>query len=404
MAQTAIAEDNVQSPTVLYVALELSKDTWKLGMSPSRLQKPRIRDVAARDVDGLLHEIEKAKQRFGLPETAPVQTCYEAGRDGFWIHRALVDHGVENLVIDSASIEVDRRKRRAKTDRIDAQKLVQLLARHGDGEPGVLRVVRVPPIDAEDERLLPRQLKTLKKHRTQVSNRIIARLFEFGIVLSPRSGSFKGEDFLRSLEAARQSNGEPLPERRREMILMDWELFSTLTRQLKRLELQQRQLLREARKAPEAATVAVRKAAILSQLWGVGEVGGFILSTEFFGWRHFDNRSQVGAAAGLTGTPFLSGSGGREQGISKSGNPRVRTVMVELAWLWLRWQPGSRTTRWYRDRVGQGGSLAKRKAIVAVARKLLVELWHFVEHGVVPEGAILKPDASIDLNDERVPA
>ena len=389
---------------MLYVALELSKETWKLGMSPSRLQKPRIRDVAARDVEGLLSEIEKAKARFGLPEAARVRTCYEAGRDGFWIHRILVAHGVDNVVIDSASIEVDRRKRRAKTDRIDAQKLVQLLARDGDGEQGVLRVVRVPPVDAEDERLLPRQIKTLKKHRTQVSNRIIARLFEFGIDLSPRAGNFKGEEFLGKLEAARQPNGEPLPARRKAMILLDWELFSTLTLQLKRLEQEQRQLLREARKDPDAATIAVRKAAILSQLCGVGNIGGLILSTEFFGWRHFENRGQVGAAAGLTGTPFLSGNGGREQGISKSGNPRVRTLMVELAWLWLRWQPNSRTTRWYHDRVGQGASLAKRKAIVAVARKLLVELWHFVEHGVVPEGAVLKSDSSMEASNEPIPA
>lgn len=140
---------------MLYVALELSKESWKLGMSPSRLDKPRIRDVAARDLEGLLDEIEKAKIRFGLPESARIGTCYEAGRDGFWIHRILVAHGVDNVVIDSASIEVDRRKRRAKTDRIDAQKLVQLLARDGDGERGVLQIVRVPPVDAEDERLLP---------------------------------------------------------------------------------------------------------------------------------------------------------------------------------------------------------------------------------------------------------
>lgn len=195
MAQTATSEDIAQPQPVLYVALELSKETWKLGMSPCRLQKARIRDVAARDLEGLFREIQEAKKRFGLPETAEVRTCYEAGRDGFWIHRLLVDHGVKNVVIDSAAIEVNRRKRSAKTDRIDAQKLVQLLARHGDGEQGVLRVVRVPPVDAEDERLLPRQIKTLKKNRTQVSNRIIARLFEFGIDLTPRAGSFKKEKF-----------------------------------------------------------------------------------------------------------------------------------------------------------------------------------------------------------------
>ncbi|RKZ06911.1 hypothetical protein DRQ32_10625 [bacterium] len=175
-------------------------------------------------------------------------------------------------------------------------------------------------------------------------------------------------------------------------VRMVWDQYVLVTRQIKDLEQRQRQMLREARVGSPESTIAQRKAARLSQLCGVGDIGGYLLATEFFGWREFKNRGEVGALAGLTGTPFQSGDSSREQGISKAGNPRIRTLMVELAWLWLRWQPESRTTRWFHDHVGKAGSRSKRKAIVAVARKLLVEFWHFVEHDVVPEGAVLKDD------------
>ncbi|QDV09603.1 Transposase IS116/IS110/IS902 family protein [Planctomycetes bacterium Poly30] len=387
MAQAAV--QNTTATPVLYVALELSKDTWKLGITLDRVSKAKIRDVRARDLDGLLAEIEAAKKHFNLPENTLVKSCYEAGRDGFWIHRFLLAHGIENVIIDPASIEVDRRSRKVKTDRVDAQKMAQLLARHGDGER-VLRVVRVPPLESVDERILPRDLKALKKRREQAANKIQASLFEHGVDLNPRLGSFKDKDFLTALKAARQWDGKRLPPECLRSVKRSWQLYSLLTKQIKELEQRQRQVLREARAEPEKATSAARKAAILSQLRGVGDIGSYVLTTEFFGWRDFDNRSQVGALAGLTGTPFQSGNMGRDQGISKSGNPRVRTLMVELGWLWLRWQPDSRTTKWYHEHVGKGGSRAKRKAIVAVARKLLVEFWHFVEHGVVPTGAVLK--------------
>jgi len=391
MAQTVQTESTTAASGTLYVALELSKDTWKLGLTTSRIKKARIRDVKARDLEGLLAEVQSAKQRLGLPEDAPVKSCYEAGRDGFWIHRFLEDKGISNVIVDPASIEVDRRSRRAKTDRIDAQKLAQLLARHDDGEE-VLRIVRVPSPEAEDERLLPRQLGALKRKRTQASNQIRASLFLHGVDLDPRRGNFAAKDFLKKLKLARQWDGTPLPTELRRTIRMQWDQYVLATRQIKDLEQRQRQALREARRGSTEATPAMRKAAVLSQLLGIGDIGSYMLATEFFGWRDFKNRGEVGALAGLTGTPFQSGDSGRDQGISKTGNPRVRTLMVELAWLWLRWQPESRTTRWYHEHAGKGGSRAKRKAIVAVARKLLVELWHWVEHGVVPEGAVMKEE------------
>jgi transposase len=394
MARTA--RTNVTTPTpgsALYIALELSKEKWKLGFTTSRTKKARIRDVKARDRAGFLAEVQAAKKRLDLPEEAPVRSCYEAGRDGFWIHRFLEANGIANLIVDPASIEVNRRSRQAKTDRLDAQKLAQLLARHHDGED-VLRIVRVPPPEAEDERLLPRLLKTLKRERTQTTNRIRAALFQHGVDLDPRKGDFKKREFLQELKRARQWDGSHLPPELLGMVRMLWQQYALVTRQIKQLEGRQRQALQKARRGSPEATVAQRKAALLSELRGVGDIGAYVLTTEFFGWREFNNRNEVGALAGLTGTPHQSGGPAREQGISKAGNPRVRTLMVELAWLWLRWQPESRTTRWFHEHVGKAGSRGKRKAIVAVARKLLVELWHYVEHGVVPDGAQLKAEAS----------
>ena len=392
MAQTAQTDVTTPTPTpALYVALELSKDSWKLGFTTSRTQKARIRDVKARDLPGFLAEVKAAKVRFGLPEDTPVKSLYEAGRDGFWIHRFLAGNGIENVIVDPASIEVNRHSRRAKTDRLDVQKLAQLLVRHSDGE-GCLRVVRVPPPDAEDERLLPRQIWTLKCKRTQTTNQIRAALFLHGVDLDPRKGDFKKREFLGELKGARQWDGSRLPPELLGNVKMLWQQYALLTRQIKTLEQRQREALREARRGSPEATDAQRKAALLSELRGVGDVGGYVLATEFFGWRVFNNRKEVGALAGLTGTPHQSGGPAREQGISKAGNPRIRRLMVELAWLWLRWQPNSRTTLWFHEHVGKAGSRGKRKAIVAVARKLLVEFWHFVEHGVVPEGAVLKDD------------
>lgn len=377
----------------LYVALELSKDTWKLAFTTSRAKRARIRDVKARDQAAFLAEIDAAKTRLRLPEDAPVKSCYEAGRDGFWIHRFLVGNGIENVVIDPASIEVNRRSRRAKTDRLDAQKLAQLLARHHDGEE-VLRVVRVPPLDAEVERLLPRQLKALKKKRTQVSNRVRAQLFLHGVDLDPRKGNFRRRTFLDDLDRARQWDGSPLPVGLVFMVKADYEHFCFLEEQIRDLASRQRRALKRAREGSADVTAAQLKAAMLTELRGVGDVGAYVLATEFFGWREFNNRKEVGAAAGLTGVPFQSGGSDKEQGISKAGNSRVRALMVELAWLWLRFQPQSRTTRWFHDHVGKAGSRGKRKAIVAVARKLLVEFWHFVEHGTVPAGAVLSSGAA----------
>jgi len=252
----------------------------------------------------------------------------------------------------------------------------------------------VPPPEAEDERLVPRQLDLLKRTRTRTTNQIRARLFQHGVDLDPRKGDFARQEFLQKLERARQWDGSPLRPELKRSVRMLWDQYVLQARQIKDLEQRQRQVLRQARRGAKEATNAQKKAALLSQLCGVGDVGSYTLATEFFGWREFNNRGEVGALAGLTGTPFQSGDSGVDQGISKAGNPRVRTLMVELAWIWLRWQPNSRTTRWFHEHVGKAGSRGRRKAIVAVSRKLLVEFWHFLERGVVPDGAVLKNEST----------
>lgn len=391
MALTTRSADPTTPPPALYVALELSHKTWKLGITTSRTQRARIRDVPARDQAGFLEELARAKRHFRLPGDAPVFTCYEAGRDAFWIHRFLEGQGLSNLVVDPASIEVSRRKRKVKTDRVDAEKLAQLLVRHHEGED-VLSVVRVPPLEIEVERLLPRQLKALKNQRTQVTNQIRALLCQHGVDLNPRAGSFAERSFLGELTRATQWDGSPLPEGVLFMVRLQWEHYALIESQIKDLSQRQREALREARRGSKDVTPAQELAARLTLLRGVGDTGAYVLSLEFFAWREFKNRRQVGALAGLTGTPFQSGGMDKDQGISKAGNARVRTLAVELAWLWLRHQPGSDLAKWYWAHVGKAKSRGRRKAIVALARKLLIALWHFVEHGVVPAGATLMDD------------
>lgn len=393
MALTTRCTEPTTSTPALYVALELSKDTWKLGITTSRTQRARIRDVRARDQAGFLEEVARAKRHFRLPADASVFTCYEAGRDGFWIHRFLDGEGLTNVVVDPASIEVSRRKRKVKTDRVDAEKLAQLLVRHHEGED-VLSVVRVPPLEIEVERLLPRQLKALKNRRTQITNEIRALLFQHGVDLNPRAGSFAKQAFLEQLRGAKQWDGTPLPKGVVSFVKLQWERYAVIEAQIKDLSQQQREALRKARRGSQDVTPAQELAARMTRLRGVGDTGAYVLSLEFFAWREFKNRRQVGALAGLTGTPFQSGGMDKDQGISKAGNARVRALVVELAWLWLRYQPDSDLAKWYWAHVGKAKSRGRRKAIVALARKLLIALWHFVEHGVVPAGASLKDEGS----------
>jgi transposase len=358
------------------MGMELSSKTWKVAFGDG--QKHREVDVEAGDMGGLLRAIEKSKDRLGLPKDCPVSSCYEAGRDGFWLDRFLVAHGVENVLVDAASIEVSRQARRAKTDRLDAQQLLGKLVEHGAGKK-VWKVVRVPSEEAEDERRGHRERGRLLKERTGHRNRIRSLLVLQGIRRMPRV-----EDYEKDLGRMRRWDGQELPGRVQEELLRECRRLAVVEEQLRELKQKRR---REER---QPQSVAQSQAVKLKQLKAVGTVSAEILTTEFFGWRQFQNRRQVGSLAGLTGTPYDSGGSRREQGISKAGNPRVRATMIELAWSWLRWQRGSALTKWFWERFGHGSPRMRRVGIVALARKLLVALWKYLERDEIPAGAVLR--------------
>jgi transposase len=309
-----------------------------------------------------------------------VVSCYEAGRDGFWLHRFLLSLGVENLVVDSSSIEVNRRSRRAKTDRLDAQKLLMMLIRHDLGEEGrVFSVVRVPSVEQEAERQLHRDWEELKKERTLHRNRIQSLLACHGIFLK------FGSNFGMCLGSLTLWDGSAVPAKLRERLEREWKRLELVESQIRELTKQKQE---EVTAASNASLQQIQK---LATLKGIGLTSAWVFVCEFFSWRQFRNRREIGALAGLVPMPYQSGSSNREQGISKAGNVRLRTMSIEIAWSWLRWQPESQLSLWFRERYGPGQRRSRRAGIVALARKLLVALWRFLEFGVMPEGAILKP-------------
>jgi transposase len=361
---------------VLYVSFELSSSQWKMASTTARGQQPRVVTVPARDLPRVLREIQRAKLRFGLPKDAAVSSCYEAGRDGFWLDRFLRQSGINNLVVDSSSIEVNRRLRRAKADSLDAISLVRLLVRHCEGED-VWSTVTVPsPVD-EDQRHVHRELDQLRSERTNHTNRIRGLLATVGIKISGKFTLPLGLD----LDALRQWDGQPLPETLKRRLVRELERLELLDRQIRALEGAQGAQIRDDRARH------VDKVRRLMGLKGVGSTSATILVYEFFGWRRFANPREVAALAGLAPTPYQSGDSNQEQGISKAGNVWIRWIMVELAWSWLRFQPNSPLSRWYQRRFGGGTSRMRRTGIVALARKLLIALWRYVERGEVPKGA-----------------
>jgi transposase len=362
----------------LYLAFELGEKDWKLAFTIGLGQKPRLRSMPARDLPRLQEEIAKAKQRFQLAADAPVWSCYEAGRDGFWLHRYLSACGIHNSVVDSSSIEVNRRQRRAKTDRLDAGRLLNLLLRYHGGEKKVWSAVRVPSTSAEDARQLHRELQALKDERTEHVNRIKGLLTSQGLT-TPEVN----KDLEPWLRAARLWDGSAVPRELQERLLRELQRWELLGQQIRTLEDERRQRIRRD------DTPHVDKVRRLLDLWGMGLNGAWLLVHELFAWRRFDNRKQVGGCVGLTPTPYQSGDSCREQGISKAGNRRLRRLMVELAWCWLRWQPDSELSRWYQRRFGGGNGRSRKIGIVALARKLLIALWKYLEQGEVPAGARL---------------
>lgn len=362
--------------TVLYMAMELSNRRWKLGFSTGERQ--RHKSIEARDREGLLAEVALAKSKLGLATEARVVCCFEAGRDGHWLYRWLSSEGVEVLEIDSSSIETARGRKHVKTDRVDVEKLLDLLLRYCLGFRKALRVVRVPDASAEAAQRLHREDEYLLKQRSRVGNRIKGLLVAQGV-----SEVSLGGDFGAWLETVRLWHGGGLSA----------ELKSELRRlhaQYALFDGQLRELAGAYAEELSAQTPVAETRRRLERLKSVGPKSSRLLAGEVFGWRRFTNGKQVGAMAGLTPTPSQSGDSRTEQGISKAGNRRVRRVMIELGWLWLRWQPSSALSRWYQRRFAGGGKRLRRIGIVAMARKLLIALWRYVDQGVIPEGAMLK--------------
>ena len=369
----------------IFISLDMSRSTWVVtSLSPSGGGKMSKHSVKAGDVVGLFERFsaikEKARARTG--ENFPIIVIQEAGLDGFWLHRLLVSQGIESWVVDAASIATSRRRRRAKTDKIDGEALVRALLAHKRGEPRVCAMVRVPTPEEEDRRRIGRERKTLVAERGIHVNRIKGLLFSQGVFgYEPMR-----RDRRAKLEELRTGDDRPLPRQLKAQIGRELDRLELLIQQIKAVE-----AARDAQVTPEQDGQQVpAPVTMLVSLRGIGPEFANVLHSEGL-FRHFDNRRQVASYSGLAPTPWQSGSIDREQGVSKAGNPRLLSTMIELAWLWTRHQPDSALSQWFRERSKLD---TRRKAtIVALARKLLVALWKYVTAGVVIEGAVMKAAA-----------
>jgi transposase len=363
------------SAPTLYVALELSKKEWWLTMSVGPQAQARRRRITVGDQAALVQAIAAGKAAFQIGADGPVRSCYEAGRDGFWPHRLLTAHGIVNLVVDSSSIEVSRRAKQAKTDRLDGGKLLRLLMRHWGGERDMWQVVRVPKPEIEDERHASRTRTTLQIERTRYRNRIHALLMLHGARL-PIDRALPER-----LPHARDWAGHPLPVGVQTRILAMWTLLAAV----ETARVQARRAEAHAITTAAAGTCARG----LTQLRGIGARSASVLAAELF-TRDLRNRREVGGLTGLVSAPHQSGQRRIDQGLTRGGLPRVRHIAGQLAWAWLRYQPTSALARWYRDRFSGRGGIAQRIGIVALARRLVIARWRYVTGGIVPEGALLK--------------
>lgn len=362
---------------VLYIAMELSQRRWRLGFSNG--DKIRQKSIEARNRGAFLEQVALARSKLRLSGAARVVICYEAGRDGHWIYRWLDSEGFEVLEIDSSSIETAQGRKHVKTDRVDVEKLLDLLIRHCIGRHKAFRVVRVPSEEAEAVMRLSREDEYLIRQRNRISNRIKGLLVKEGV-----SEVVLGQDFAVWLESLTLWHGKGLSTQLKTELLRLHAQYQLANDQIKEVAAEY------VAELADSESVVGQKRYQLELMKSIGPKSSRILSAEIFAWRTFKNTKQVGAMSGLTPTPYQSGDYSRERGISKSGLRRVRRVMIELAWLWLRWQPDSALSRWFNVRFAGGGKRMRRIGIVALARKLLIALWKYVEHGVIPEGAVLK--------------
>jgi len=369
----------------IFVSLELSRSTWVItSLSPGGGEKMSKHAVPSGDIPALLARLsqlkEKARARTG--QVFPIIVIQEAGLDGFWIHRVLQQEGIESYVVDPASIATSRRRRRAKTDKIDGEALVRALLAYKRGEPRVCAMVQAPTPHEEDRRRISRERETLTAERVQHVNRIKGLLFAQGISDYEPLHRNRRERLAELITG----DGRPLPECLKAQISRELDRLELLIEQIKAVEAERDAVLAQAQASPGVPAPAAQ----LLALRGIGPEAAATLWSEGL-FRTFNNRKQVAAYAGLAPTPWQSGSVHRDQGVSKAGNPRLRTIMIQIAWLWLRHQPQSALALWYRARIKRRGGRLGKTMIVALARRLLVALWKYATAGVLIEGAILKP-------------
>lgn len=383
-ARATVAESSPENRK-LYIAFELADKKWKVKFGDG-YQNPSDYTIPAGDIASLTDKIERARRKFKVSEGCEVTSCYEAGRDGFWLHRHLEEQGVRNLVVDPASIEVNRRKRRAKTDGIDLKMLFEKLVRYDQGQKDVWRVAVVPSLEEEDARRPHRELERVQKEATQHKNRIRSLLKLHGITV----GRIGGVNWGKTLEDLRCWDGSELPEKLKAELDRETQRLEVAREQIRKLEGERNQAIAQAQEAGAEGNEPIDQVVKLAKLKGIGPVSSWLFVMEVFGWRTFKNGKKVGGYSGMTGTPYDSGESQREQGISKAGNRRMRRMAVEIAWSWVRFQPNSELSRWFNERYASGGGRMRRIGIVALARKLLVALWRYLEKGVIPKGAEFK--------------
>ena len=374
------------------IAIELSKSSWVVGVQTPLSNKASQYRLAGGDWEGLLKLIDRVRRQVGRELSRPVEviSCYEAGYDGFWLHRLLESHGVRNYVLDPASLLVNRRARRAKTDRIDVERMLRALNRYLRGEPDACSVVRVPRVEQEDARRLHRERHRLIQERVQHVNRIKGLCATQGIYdYEPLRSDRKAQ-----LESLRTGDGRALPARLEAEIARELQRLELVVEMIAGIEAERDAIVKKTALQPVDADAAPQplnadKIKALIRFKSIGMEFATTLVGEVL-YRSFDNRRQLGSYVGLTPSPYSSGSIDRDQGISKAGNPKARSTMIELAWMWLRHQPDSTLSIWFRERVGDLKGRPRRIAIVAFARKLLVALWRYLETGLVPAGAVFK--------------
>jgi transposase len=367
-------DNSIDSRPPLYIAIDLGSTKWTLGFHDGQRRKPRVKTVPAHGLSELRAEAEAARRQFGYPAEYRVVSCFEAGRDGFWLHREMLSWGWDNVVVDPGSIE-RAPKKRAKTDRLDTATLMERLLRHDRGDRSVWSVVAVPPPEVEDVRRVERERGRLKKERSALRSAFFSCLALHGV---PKDKTWLKGD----IEAIRAATGRSLPRHALAELRRQRERLALVDAQLSQLEVERDEAIQEEPRIQRTyeALRAVR---------GIGELSAFALTVESFGWRDFDNTRQVGASIGLAPTPHRSDQTGYERGISKCSRPQLRSLMVQLSWLWLKYQPESALSQWYRRRFGDAGGRAKRVGIVALARKLYVQLWKLTTTGELPDDILV---------------